>query len=456
MKFNPYPYQTYAINKITDGCVPYENGVGLFLEMGLGKTVCALTAIKLLRDKGEIKKTLVIGTLRIVDNVWPEEINKWDHLSNLTYSKVIGNERSRINALNKDVDVYMINRENVPWLISVSRNWNYDMIVIDELTSFKSHTSKRFKELRKVTKITRYVVGMTGSPSPNGLMDLWAQIYLLDRGNRLGRNITEFRNRYFRPGLGSGRIIYNWIPLEGSQENIFNAIDDICVSMKAKDWIYMPESIYNIVKVDLPFKAREQYNTLKKECILRFKDSDVVAAEAAVLVHKLMQISNGAVYDEYKGVQDIHGAKLDVLEELIEEANGNPVLVFYNYRHDLNRILCRIPTARKLENNKDIEDWNKGDIPVLLAHPASAGHGLNLQSGGHIVIWFGMTWNLELYQQSNARILRQGQQHTVIIHHIIGNHTIDEKVFKVLTSKTECQNILMEALKATIDNEEVT
>lgn len=451
MKFDPYPYQDYAIEKILSGCKPFENGVGLFLEMGLGKTVCALSAIKILKDQGKISKVLIIGTLRVVEDVWPGEVEKWDHLSGLTFSVVTGTAKNRIKSLERKADLYFINRNNVSWLINFLKNWDFDMLVIDELTSFKSHTSGRFKSLRKATPLTKYIVGMTGTPSPKGLMDLWSQSYLLDKGKRLGATITEYRNRYFRPGRGRGYIVYEWIPLANSERYIHGAISDICVSMKSEDWINLPDKINHTIKVNLSKKARMQYNSLEKHRVLEMGSSDIVAGEASVLANKLLQIANGAVYDEFHNVIEIHQEKLDALEEIIEEANDSPIIVFYNYKHDLKRIKERLPYAVELKTSADIKDWNNGEIKVLLAHPASAGYGLNLQKGGHIIVWFGMTWNLEFYLQANARLHRQGQDQVVMVYHIITKDTIDEQVMRVLTSKTKCQDVLMEAIKARME-----
>ncbi|MCL5292556.1 MAG: DEAD/DEAH box helicase [Actinobacteria bacterium] len=450
MKFTPHVYQEHAVEKIVE--LP---AVGLFLDMGLGKTVATLTAIdELLYDRFEVGRVLVIAPLRVAESVWPAEIEKWDHLSHLRISKVLGTPRERLAALSALADIYVINRENVGWLVDYyGKDWPFDTVVVDELSSFKSSKAKRFRALRKVRPLINRIVGLTGTPASNGLIDLWAQLYLLDQGERLGKNVTGYRNRYFDPGRQDPRrrVVYEWVPKLGAEEAIHRKISDICVSMRAEDYLDLPERIDNVVTVRLPSTARESYEQLERQFLLPFIGGDVVAKTAAVLANKLLQLANGAVYDEHGGVEEIHIAKLDALEELIEEANGKPVLVAYAYRHDLARLQERFSKAWVLETPEDVRRWNAGEVPLLLAHPASAGHGLNLQVGGNTVVWFGLTWSLELYQQFNARLHRQGQKNSVIVHHLVAENTMDEQVMKVLEGKTAGQTALLEAVKARIE-----
>ena len=450
MKFIPHDYQKIAIEKIIN--LP---AVGLFLEMGLGKTVSTLTAIQaLLYDYFEASKVLVIAPLRVAQSTWSGEIEKWDHLQGLRLAKVLGSEKQRIGALHHPADIYIINRENTEWLVDYyGRKWPFDMVIIDELSSFKNPRSKRFRALRKVRPLIKRIVGLTGTPAPNGLIDLWSQIYLLDQGERLGKTLTEYRNRYFDPGRRNQNIVFEWIPKPFAEENIYEKISDICVSMKAEDWLRLPERIDNVIEVELPEKAKSQYKQLEKDLILPLVDSDVTAANAAVLTNKLLQMANGAIYDEFGEAKEIHDAKLEALEETVEAANGKPVMVVYSYQHDLDRIRKRLKkyNPRTLDSDQDVRDWNEGKIQVLLLHPASGGHGLNLQTGGNTIIWFGLTWSLEYYQQTNARLHRQGQTERVIIHHIIAKGTMDEQVLKALTGKAATQNSLMEAVKARIE-----
>ena len=450
MKFIPHDYQKIAIEKIIN--LP---AVGLFLEMGLGKTVSALTAIQeLLYDRFEVSKVLVIAPLRVAQSTWPGEIEKWDHLQGLRLAKVLGSEKQRIEALHQPADIWIINRENTEWLVDYyGRKWPFDMVVIDELSSFKNPRSKRFRALRKVRPLIKRIVGLTGTPAPNGLIDLWSQIYLLDQGERLGKTLTSYRNRYFDPGRRNQNIIFEWIPKPFAEERIYEKISDICVSMKAEDWLQLPERINNVLEIELPEKAKWQYKQLEKDLILPLLESDVTAANAAVLTNKLLQMANGAIYDEFGEAKEIHDAKLEALEEVVEAANGKPVMVVYAYKHDLDRIRKRLKkyNPRTLDSDQDVQDWNVGKIQVLLLHPASGGHGLNLQAGGNIIVWFGLTWGLEYYQQTIARLHRQGQTERVIVHHIIAKGTMDEEVLKALTDKTATQNDLMEAVKAKIE-----
>lgn len=453
MKYKPHKYQEYATQRIID--TPY---IGLFLEMGLGKTVATLTAIDiLLHDYFEVNRVLVIAPLRVAEDTWPREIEKWDHLSHLRISKVLGSPERRRKALKADADIYVINRENVDWLVGeLGKKWDFDMVVIDELSSFKNHQSKRFRALRRVRPLIKRVVGLTGTPAPNSLIDLWAQIYLLDQGERLGKTITGYRDRYFIPGERSGHIVYKWREKKEAEQRIYEAISDIVVSMKAEDWLELPEKIERNVPVKLEPKARDLYDKLERDLLLPFADADVVASTAAVLSNKLLQLASGAVYDEGKGVKKIHVAKLDVLEDIIEAANGKPVMVFYNFKHSLERILERFPQARCLRKGAagqvDIRDWNNDEIPIFLLHPKSAGHGLNLQeSSCQTVVWFDQIWSLEEYMQANARVHRQGQTRNIIIMRISAEGTMDEEVIQALERKETGQEALLNAVKARIE-----
>ena len=452
MKYSPHDYQTYATNFILTHPVS-----AVLLDMGLGKSVITLTAIfDLCLDSFLIRKVLVIAPLRVARDTWPAEICKWDHLRGLTFSLAVGTEVERKVALMQDVSVYIINRENVQWLIEQSGlPFDYDMVVIDELSSFKSHQAKRFRALLKVRPGVRRIVGLTGTPSSNGLMDLWAEYRLLDLGQRLGRYITHYRARFFAPDKRNGTIVYSYRPLPGAEEQIYDAISDITISMKAADHLQMPELVMNEVRVKLSDEEWETYSTLKKELVVSLDGEEIDAVNAASLAGKLCQMANGAVYSDGKKVIPLHERKLDALEDLIEAANGKPVLVAYWFKHDLERISERlhklhIPFAR-VDKADSIERWNRGELPVMLIHPASAGHGLNLQSGGCTLVWYGLTWSLELYQQTNARLWRQGQKHTVVIHHIIAEGTIDERIMSALRLKDETQTALMDAVKASLE-----
>ena len=444
MKFVPHEYQKYATKFIE------ENDISaLLLDMGLGKSVITLTAIRNLIIKGEVGRVLVIAPLRVARSTWPDEIAKWDHLNDLTYSVAVGTEKERLEALRKNVEIVIINRENVDWLVNKSGyRFNFDMIVIDELSSFKSYSAKRFKALLKVRPYVERIVGLTGTPSSNGLMDLWAEYRLLDFGERLGRYITRYRLKYFTPDKRSATVIFSYKLLPGAEDEIYNAISDITISMKAKDYLKMPDLIINEVTVDLDPTERRTYETLRKEMVVQISEQEEIdAVNAASLSGKLLQMANGAVYDEDKRVLRIHDKKLDALEDLIEAANGKPVLIAYWYKHDLERIKERF-NVREILNDQDIRDWNNGKIDVAVIHPASAGHGLNLQQGGSTLIWFGLTWSLELYEQANARLYRQGQNETVVIHHIITKGTIDEDVMQALKRKEKMQSALIDAVKA--------
>lgn len=396
----------------------------------------------------------MVAPLRVAEDTWTKESAKWDHLRGLRVVRVLGSQAQRIRALETDADIYCINRENIPWLVKYyGTEWPFDGVVLDELSSFKSPSSKRFKAMRKVRPLIKHIVGLTGTPSPNGLIDLWAQIYLLDQGKRLGRTLTEYRNRYFNPGRRNGYVIYDWVPKDGAEDEIYRRISDICISMKACDYLKLPERVDVVRTVKLDDEAQTAYTEMEKEAVLELGPNEIVdAGTAAVVSGKLLQIANGAVYDENGKTHIIHESKLDTLEDVIEAVNGRPVLVFYAYQHDLERIMQRFPQARKLEGSAEIDAWNRGEIPILLAHPAGAGHGLNLQAGGNHIVWFGLTWSLELYQQANARIYRQGVKgERVSITHLVTEGTIDEDVMRVLDGKATRQDALLEAVKARVE-----
>jgi SNF2 family DNA or RNA helicase len=443
MKYRPHDYQRYTTEFILT-----HSQSAIFLDCGLGKTVITLTALYyLLFDSFEIRKVLVICPLR-VGAVWVEEINKWIHLNILRFAVAIGTEAQRKAALMQTADIYIINRENVDWLVNRSGlAFDYDMVVVDELSSFKSHQAKRFKSLMKVRPKVKRIVGLTGTPSSNGLMDLWAEFRLLDMGHRLGRFIGRYREDYFVPDKRNQQIVFSYKPKPGAEDAIYRRISDITISMKNTDYLKLPELVMNEVKVKLSEKEAHCYQTLQQELVLPLKGKEIDAVNAAALSGKLLQMANGAVYDEDGAVVQIHDRKLDALEDLIEAANGKPVLVAYWFKHDLERILSRFP-AEKLDSPDSIKRWNNGEIPVAVVHPASAGHGLNLQAGGSNLIWFGLTWSLELYQQTNARLWRQGQKDTVVIHHLVAEGTIDERVIKALKNKDNTQAALIDAVKA--------
>ncbi|RQN12511.1 DEAD/DEAH box helicase [Clostridium butyricum] len=447
MIFKPHNYQEYAKEWIIE-----KPSSGLFLDLGMGKTVCTLTAVEeLLYDYFDVAKVLVIAPLRVAEDTWSSEVEKWEHLKNLKISKVLGKEETRIISLKEKADIYVINRENVEWIVEyLGKGWFFDMVVIDELSSFKSPKSNRFKALKKVRPFIKKIVGLTGTPAPNGLLDLWSQVYLLDGGERLGKTLTGYRDRYFQPDKRNQTVIFSWKPVEGAEDRVYEKLKDICISMKASDYLELPARINNSIMVQLPKIAEEKYKKLEKELLLPLEESDVVANTAAVLTNKLLQMANGAVYDENGEVKEIHDAKLKALDDVIEAANGKPVLVFYSYKHDLDRLSKHLKNKdfRVLNTSKDIETWNKGKVPIMLVHPASAGHGLNLQFGGNIIVWFGLTWSLELYQQANARLYRQGQQQSVVVNHIIAKGTIDEEVMRALDNKEVGQEALLKAVKA--------
>lgn len=453
MKFIPHNYQKYCIDKVVN-----TEKVGLLLDMGLGKTIITLTAIDELKlNLFEINKVLVVAPKKVAESTWFREAEKWDHLKLLKFSGVLGSEKKRINALNTPADIYVINRENIPWLVDYYRNdWPFDMVVIDEFSSFKNHQAKRFKALKLVLGKIKRLVGLTGTPAPNGLKDIWAQIYLLDQGERLGKNITAFRERYFNFYRYGNNPYGEYELKQGSDKSIMDRIADICVSMKAEDYLELPDVVDNIISVELDAKARKQYEELEKQMILELNSlEEITVANAAALSNKLLQLSNGAVYDEKRNVHEIHRCKIERFMELVEELNGKSALVFYSFKHDLDRMKSALSKSglrvRELKTVQDEKDWNSGKIDILLAHPASAAYGLNLQDGGNHVIWFGLNWSLELYQQANKRLHRQGQKEKVIIHHLVCSDTRDGDVMKALQSKGDIQEELLQSLKARIE-----
>lgn len=453
MKYIPHDYQKYATTFIEDNKVS-----AVFLACGLGKTIITLTALTdLLFDSFKVHKVLIIAPLRVARDTWPCEIKKWDHLDDLIYSVVVGAINERIIALNKKSDIYITNRENVQWLIN-SKEFDYDMVIIDELSSFKNHQAKRFKALMKVRPKVDRIVGLTGTPASNGLMDLWAQFKLLDMGARLGKFITSFRNAYFIPDKRNGQIIYSYILRGDSEEKIYKAIGDITISMKAEDYLTMPELISTVVPVSMNAREQNMYENMKKDLIIKLKEVEITAANAASLCGKLSQMASGAIYDDEQNVITLHERKLDALEDIIEAVNGNPLLIAYWFKHDLGRIQSRLDKLKlnhsTLDKTEQIDKWNKGKLQIGLIHPASAGHGLNLQSGGFNLVWFSIPWSLELYQQTNARLYRQGQKSkTVVVQHIVTQKTIDERIIKALSAKEKTQIALIDAVRADLKGE---
>ena len=454
MKYVPHAYQAFCINYIKTHPVS-----ALFLDMGLGKTVITLTAIRdLMLDELLVTKTLVIAPLRVARDTWPAEIHKWDHLKDLEVSVIVGDVRMRSTAVSKSALVYIINRENVRWLVEYYEKnglrWDFDCVVIDELSSFKSYRSQRFRWLRKMRPFVKRWIGLTGTPTSNGLMDLWAEIGILDGGQRLGRFIGRYRDAYFKPDSMNPNtgVVYSYVPRPRAEQQIYDRISDITISMKALDYLEMPECIYVNHEVRMSDQEKKLYDQLKQDLIIPLEDGDIDAANAAALSNKLLQLSNGAVYDENGIVRVVHKRKLEMLEDMIEAANGQPVLIAYWFKHDHQRIMEHLTACgyspRDIRESEDIKDWNTGKMAVALIHPASAGHGLNIQEGGHILIWFGLTWSLELYQQTNARLWRQGQRDTVTIHHIVCENTVDEDVLNALSSKNVTQEKLIAAVKA--------
>lgn len=452
MIFKPYPYQQYCIDSII-----YNRAVGLFLDMGLGKTVITLTAIHELRyNRWEIAKPLIIAPKKVAEATWSKEAAKWDHLKMMRVVPVLGTVNQRLRALATPADAYVINRENVQWLVEHFKNsWPFDMVVLDESSSFKNASSKRFKSLKLVRSRIKRIVELTGTPSSNGLEDLWAQIYLLDGGARLGKTMGAYRDRYFIPGKRNRTTIFNYTPKDGSFEMIKQAISDICISMKADDYLTLPDVMENDIPVALDSSAKKAYEQLENELLLQVDENTITAQSAGVLTGKLLQLCNGAIYDENKNAVRVHDCKIDAFMELIEQLNGQHALVFYNFQHDRERLVEALANTtlrvRVYSQAKDEADWNNGDIDILLAHPASCGYGLNLQQGGHHAIWFGLTWSLEQYEQANKRLHRQGQEHPVVIHHLIVQGGMDEAVVEALQNKGDMQNALMDALRVRIN-----
>ncbi len=446
MDFKPYAYQQRAIDIIESH--PFY---GLFLDMGLGKTVITLTAIEsLIYEQFEVSKVLIIAPKRVAESTWQDEANKWNHLSSLRFSTILGDAEQRAEAYNADADIYVINRENVEWLFK-SFPCKWDMLVVDESSSFKNPSSVRFKVLKRMLPHFRRRIILTGTPTSNTLMDLWSQMYILDLGERLEKTITSYRLKYFFPDKRNQYVIYSYKPSKGAQEFITHRISDICMSMKASDYLTLPKKVVNVVPVILPDEAKQMYKQMVIDQVVGLGDSEqITALQAATVSNKLLQISNGSVYTDDGGVKIVHKEKVHVLEEIIDESGGQPVLVFYGFRHDVQAIKEEIPDAVELDGKETLDAWNAGKIRVLLAHPASAGYGLNMQSGGHIVVWYGLTWSLEQYQQANARLYRQGQDKPVIIHHIVAKSTIDEKVLQALRMKKKGQDALLDAVKEII------
>ena len=452
MQFKPHDYQQYAIRYIETNPI-----AAILLDMGLGKTVITLTAIQhLLYDSFEIHKVLVIAPLRVAKYSWPEELKKWEHLRNLRYSIVVGNREERMAALRMHADLYIVNRENVQWLVEDSSYpFDFDMLVVDELSSFKSYQAKRFRALMKVRPKVKQIVGLTGTPSSNGLMDLFAEFRLLDMGQRLGRYITRYREQYFQPDKRNAQMVFSYKLLPGAEETIYQKLSDITISMRAIDHLQMPELLSNTYPVTLSETEAKQYKELKKEMVLEMEGEEITVANAAALSNKLLQLANGAIYTDEKETRRLHERKLDALEDLLEAASGQPMLVAYWFKHDLERISERLTKLKvkygTLDQEKNIQQWNAGKLSVGLIHPASAGHGLNLQAGGSMLVWFGLTWSLELYQQTNARLWRQGQRaKTVVLQHLVTKGTIDERVLKALENKNAVQRGMLAAVKAEV------
>ena len=443
MKYVPHGYQQTAYDWIME-----HERCGLFLDMGLGKTVITLTAVRDLIDSLDVEKVLVIAPKRVAEDTWSRESSKWDHLKDLRISKILGTAKERRAAIRQPADIYVVNRENVVWLIKECPSWDFDTVVIDELSSFKSPLAQRFKALRKVITKSRRVIGLTGTPAPNGYLDLWSEIYLLDSGKRLGRTITGYREAFFR-NVSRDPAYGIYVEKPGAQKKINSMLSDICMSMKAVDYLTMPERIENEIPVRLEPAELLAYKQMEQAQLLTMEDGSMIEAfSAAAVMGKLLQLANGFAYDIDKMPHRVHERKLDALEEIIDCNPGQPILVFYNFQADKEALLQRFPKARILDTGQDIEDWDAGKIPLILAHPASVGHGLNIQEGGHIIVWYGLTWSLELYQQANARLYRQGQRHgSVVINHLVAVDTVDEQVMKALRTKDVTQAALMRALK---------
>ena len=448
MEFKPYYYQAFAKQFVIDNAE-----AGLLLDMGMGKTVISLTAVsELMLDYFAVRKVLIIAPLKPALETWPTELQKWDHLKSLSASIVIGSAQERQQALAKDADIYIINRENVVWLVDYYKaKWPFDMVIIDELSSFKSSKAQRFRALKRVRKYITRIVGLTGTPSSNGLLDLWPEMYLLDQGKALGKTLTSYRDTYFLPDKRNAQIVYSWKPKQGAEDEIYKKLSPLCVSMKSSEYLQLPERVFIRREFGLSEKAKALYKKLERDTLLPFASGDIDAPTAAVLTNKLLQLSGGAAYDENGKAKYLHDDKLKELESCIEEANGQSILVFYAFKHERDRILQRYPDAVDIKEPDAIKRWNEKQIPILLAHPASAGHGLNLQAGGHIIIWFSLPTSLELYQQANKRLHRPGQKDTVLIHQLIAKGTLDSYVLDtILANKEQKQNALLEALKAKI------
>ena len=454
MIFKPHEYQQHCINKILE-----IKKLGLYLDMGLGKTVTTLTAIRELKyNRFLVRKVLIIAPKKVAEGTWTKEKDKWDHTKFFRVSQVLGSQAKRIRALNTPADLYIVNRENIVWLVDYYRNsWPFDMVVVDESSSFKNHSAKRFKALASVGSRIERMVELTGTPSPNGLEDLWAQVFLLDGGQRLGAKYTGFRERYFQPDKrGADGMVYSYAVKPGSEQGILDRISDICISMKAEDYLQLPDVTYHEIPVVLDPKSQKAYNDLEMRMVLELPEDEenISVTSAAALSNKLLQLANGAVYDEDHAVHEVHGCKIEAFLELLESLRGKPVLVFYNFQHDRERILKALAGSglriRELKTTKDEDDWNVRQIDILLTHPASSAYGLNLQQGGNHVVWFGLTWNYELYTQANKRLHRQGQTEKVIIHHLVCSGTRDEDVMQALNRKEDVQNWVMESLKARI------
>ena len=450
MKYVPHTYQTFCIDYLLE-----RPAAGLFLKPGMGKTSVALTAAdRLLYDSFEVSKVLVIAPLRVAEDTWSRESAKWDHLQHLRVSRVLGSAKERLAALAQTADVYCINRDNVSWLVDLyGMNWPFDLVIIDELSNFRNPSAKRFKALRKVRPLIRRLWGLTGTPRPRSLLDLWAQIYLLDRGVRLGRTVREYKDRYFVPGRRNGYVIYEWLPRFGAESEIYQRISDICVSLETEGNLQMPELVQTVRPVVLSPEARAQYESMERDALLPLAGDDFIDAGSAAAVNgKLLQIAGGAVYDEAHNVHVLHDHKLDVLEDVLEEAAGEPVLVAYRYQHERDRIMARFPQAVQLQDSETIAAWNRGEIPLLLAHPASAGHGLNLQDGGHIIVWFGPIYDLELWEQFIDRLHRQGQRSdTTSVIVLVAEGTVELDAMQSLDVKANGQESMMKAIKARID-----
>lgn len=452
MKYTPHDYQRHTTQFIID-----HPEAAIFLGMGMGKTISTLTAINdLVRNRFETQKVLVIAPIRVARDTWPTELEKWDHLAGLTVSPIIGTAKQRQAAANRCADIYTIGRENIPWLVKHhGSRWPYDMVIIDELSSFKNPQAKRFKALKKVRPKIRRIVGLTGTPAPNSLLDIWAPFRLIDNGERLGKYITHYRDQYFTPGRRNGTIVYNWNLRPGADQAIYDNIADITVSMRTTDYLQLPEATHQHITVQLPAKARKHIDTLKRDLVLDLEDDTIDAANAATLSLKLQQLAGGAIYNEAgDDYITIHDEKIQALTELVDQAAGNTMLVCYWFKHERDRILNAIPGARVLDTQQDFEDWNAGKIPVALIHPASAGHGLNLQTGGHIMVWYTTPWSLELYEQANARLHRQGQTEPVSILHIDTANSIDQTVHQALTRKDTTQQALITAVKAQLEGKQ--